>query len=222
MRVCMYATQVAAQCYQQVGLAVEDHMTSLSAAQVETLHHAFQQIDMYGGQQGSEYQARQKSRPPSSAASSRRPPSSGDSGSGKVQEGGDPFAAKPKVRNSFESSSGDGGGKTGGGGRREPGPDSVPGSGDQSERISNPMHGAGGGGGASGADAGSVADPFASKPKVRNSFDAGPSRHTPAPTPQPVEEPPADYSMPDGYERLDKPCTPSVCFGMLVRTFALL
>ena len=180
----MRVSQVAAECYQQVGLAVEDHMTSLSAAQVETIHHAFQQIDMYGGRSGGQAGQRPQSQPPSS----RRPPSGGGAGRAEnVQEDADPFAAKPKVRNSFESNSGGG-----------PGPDAVPSSGGQRQPVQNSPNQAIAGR-ANGAAAGDEPDPFASKPKVRNSFDAGPSRHAPAPAPQPaVAEAPADYSMPEG------------------------
>lgn len=176
----MHETQVAAKCYQQVGLAVEDHMTTLSAAQVETMHHAFQKIDMYGGVQGSAPSA-------SPAPASHRPPSNGGGDGGadpSGQDNVDPFAAKPKVRNSFESKS-----------ARGPGPDAIPGSSSGGQPVQNSPVQSGMQGGA----AGDVADPFASKPKVRNSFDAVQPRHQPARAPQPaVPEAPADYSMPEG------------------------
>ena len=173
------AVEVAGECYAHVQLAVEDHMTGLSAAQVETLHAKFQKVDQYGGR-GPE-PSPQPQRAPARAPAAR-PPSGGGGRGGGNEENIDPFAAAPKVRNSFESS---------GSGARPPSRDRGP------PVQNSPAEAPGSAPAAAPADDG--ADPFASKPRVRNSFDLGaPPRAAAAPAAQPVQEAPNDYSMPAG------------------------
>jgi uncharacterized membrane protein YgcG len=187
------AIEVAAACYQHVGRGIDRYTAGFNNLQEEMLHAACQRVDVYGSSSG-----------PAAGASGPAPherPRSGHRGEGTRhnEENVDPFAAKPKIRNSVDSDDArliKGGRPPSSGGAAVP---QNSGDGDAGGGKAAGNGGGGGGGGGSGGRANrfDTVDPFAAKPKIRNSFDP------PAPSPTRKQVQPVD-SAPQGYREVSE------------------
>ena len=150
------AVEVVAILYGYVGLAVERYLGELTPVQTDAIHSAFQRADRRINATGL-------------SAGPGRPDEGGGGGEqqqraparerGATQgQADDPFAARPKVGNSFESS--------GSGQNCAPPQQHAP-----AGRPPSGRQGGGGAGGGQPAPSGDDAEAFAAKPKVRNSFE---------------------------------------------------